>query len=326
MAFPAFALSILQPIPLLALVLAALADQPAFAVTVESCGRDVTIDTPPRRAASYGSNLTEIMLALGLEDRMAGFFGQGERIRKQSAELFPGAAGLVELQGGYPTLEAFLENDVDFYFAGWSYGLRVGGDITPESLASFGIPVYELSESCVRLGRTERPSFDYLYRDLSQLGAIFAVPDRAAALIETYKARLAAVTRRLVGVTVKPTVFIYDSGEKIAVSAGGYSMPQAIIDAAGGTNILADVPSSWIRAEWETVVERNPFAIVVVDYGSVTAEQKIAFLKSNPAFAAVDAIRQERFLVLGYDDLTPGPRNVSAVERLAEFLHGDDRS
>ncbi|MGI6856307.1 ABC transporter substrate-binding protein [Mesorhizobium sp. 1B3] len=323
MGFPASGLSIIHPIPLLALVLAALAGQPAFAVTVESCGREVTIKTPPRRAASYGSNLTEIMLALGLEDRMAGFFGQGERIRKQSTELFPGAAGLAELQGGYPTLEAFLDNDIDFYFAGWSYGMRVGGDITPEALAAFGIPVYELSESCIRLGRAKQPSFEYLYRDVANLAAIFDVADRAAALIHSYEARLAAVTQRLAGVSTRPTVFIYDSGEKVAVSAGGYSMPQAIIDAAGGANILADVESSWIRAEWETVVDRNPSAIVVVDYGNVTAEQKIAFLKSNPAFAAVEAIRQDRFLVLGYDDLTPGPRNVSAVERLAGFLHGN---
>lgn len=312
---------------ILPLLLATIVDgQPAYAVTVESCGRKVTIERPPSRAVSYGSNLTEIMLALGLEDRMAGFFGQGERIRKQSAELFPGAAGLAELQRGNPTLEAFLENDIDFYFAGWSYGMRVGGDVTPDSLAGFGIPVYELSESCIRLGQAERPSFEYLYRDLTNLGAIFAVSQKAAALVEGYKARLAAVARRLVGVTARPAVFVYDSGEKVAVSAGGYSMPQAIIDAAGGINILADVESSWIRAEWEAVVDRDPSAIVIVDYGSVTAEQKIAFLKSNPAFAAVEAIRKDRFLVLGYDDLTPGPRNVAAVERLAEFLHGIDPS
>jgi iron complex transport system substrate-binding protein len=323
MPFPASGLSPLRSIPLLALLVTTLAGQPAYAATVESCGRNVTIETPPSRAASYGSNLTEIMLALGLEDRMAGFFGQGERIRAHSAALFPGGTGLAELQRGNPTLEAFLENDIDFYFAGWSYGMRVGGDVTPESLAGFGIPVYELSESCIRLGRAERPSFDYLYRDLTNLAAIFAVPDRAAALIEGYKARLATVAQRLVGVTARPAVFIYDSGEKAAVSAGGYSMPQAIIEAAGGTNILADVESSWVRAEWETVVDRNPSAIVVVDYGNVTAQQKIAFLKSNPAFAAVEAVRHDRFLVLGYDDLTPGPRNVSAAERLAEFLHGD---
>ena len=80
-------------------------------------------------------------------------------------------------------------------------------------------------------------------------------------------------------------------------------MPQAIIDAAGGVNIFEDSASSWIRIDWETMIDRNPSAIVVVDYGEVTAEEKIAFLKRMPAFADVDAIRNEQFLVLGYSSV-----------------------
>lgn len=293
----------------------------AFPVTVESCGRQVTIDKAPTHAASYGSNLTEIMLALGLQDHMAGFIGQGDRLKASTFNDFPAIADLPELQRSYPSLELFLEKEIDFYFAGWSYGMRVGGEVTPDTLSAYGIPVYELSESCVRLGREVRPTFEYLYRDLENLAAIFGVPERAAALISGYRKRIAAV-EEAVRRKDRPNIFIYDSGERVAISAGGYSMPQAIVEAAGGSNIFSDVASSWIRIDWETMVDRNPAAIVIVDYGEVTAEQKIAFLKSMPAFANVDAIRNERFLVLGYDDLTPGPRNVSAAERLAEFLHG----
>lgn len=293
----------------------------AFPVTVESCGRKVTIEKAPAHAASYGSNLTEIMLALGLQDHMAGFIGQGDRLKASSFRDFPAIADLPELQRSYPSLELFLEKDIDFYFAGWSYGMRVGGEVTPDRLADYGVPTYELSESCIRLGREVRPTFDYLYRDLENLGAIFGVPQRASTLVTGYRKRIAAVEEAVRG-KERPSVFIYDSGERVATSAGGYSMPQAIIEAAGGSNIFSDIASSWIRVDWETMVDRNPSAIIIVDYGEVTAEQKIAFLKTMPAFANVDAIRNERFLVLGYDDLTPGPRNVSAAERLAEFLHG----
>lgn len=293
----------------------------AFPVTVESCGRQVTIDKAPTHAASYGSNLTEIMLALGLQDHMAGFIGQGDRLKASTFNDFPAIADLPELQRSYPSLELFLEKEIDFYFAGWSYGMRVGGEVTPDTLSAYGIPVYELSESCVRLGREVRPTFDYLYRDLENLAAIFGVPERATALVAGYRKRIAAVEEAVRG-KERPSIFIYDSGERVAISAGGYSMPQAIVEAAGGSNIFSDVASSWIRIDWETMVDRNPAAIVIVDYGEVTAEQKTAFLKSMPAFDNVDAIHNERFLVLGYDDLTPGPRNVSAAERLAEFLHG----
>jgi iron complex transport system substrate-binding protein len=61
--------------------------------------------------------------------------------------------------------------------------------------------------------------------------------------------------------------------------------------------------------------------IVVVDYGEVTAAQKIASLKSNPAFQNIDAVRNDRFVVLPYVEATPGPRNIQAIASLAWALH-----
>ncbi len=49
---------------------------PAIAqTTVESCNRTVTFDTPPKAAVSNDVNLTEMMLVLGLRDRMVGYTG-----------------------------------------------------------------------------------------------------------------------------------------------------------------------------------------------------------------------------------------------------------
>ena len=42
----------------------------AFPVTVKSCNRDVTFDQAPARAIANDVNLIEMMLALGLRDRM----------------------------------------------------------------------------------------------------------------------------------------------------------------------------------------------------------------------------------------------------------------
>lgn len=293
-----------------------------FPVTVASCDRQVDVTAPPERAIAHGSNLVEIMLALGLEDRMLGYSGRIERVQA-ATDLFPAAASLRALQRDNPTLELLLEEEVDFYFAGWSYGMRVGGEVTPDSLARYDIPVYELSESCIRLGQKNRPGFDYLFRDLENLAAIFGVPGRAERLIADYRARLDRVGMQVAGKNSRPRIFIYDSGDKVPMTAGGYAMPQAIMEAAGGSNIAEDIESSWVRIDWETVVERDPEVVVIVDYGEVTAEEKIAFMKDHPAFAHVAAVRDDRFLVLGYDDLTPGPRNIHAVERLAGFLFAE---
>jgi iron complex transport system substrate-binding protein len=145
------------------------------------------------------------------------------------------------------------------------------------------------------------------------------VQDRANALIARMQSQVAEVRKDLP--TDKPRVFLYDSGEDRAMTSGRLGMPQALIDAAGGRNILDDVEASWTRVNWENVVERNPQVIVIVDYGEVTAEQKQEFLLNNKALQSVDAIKNQRFIVIPYVQATPGIDNVLAVETLAKGFH-----
>jgi iron complex transport system substrate-binding protein len=105
-------------------------------------------------------------------------------------------------------------------------------------------------------------------------------------------------------------------------TAGRYAIPTALIEAAGGINIADDVPSSWVEIGWETVIERNPDVIVIVNYGEVTAEQKRDFMRSNPAFKDIPAVRNDRFVTLEYVEATPGPRNIAAIKRLAAAFAG----
>lgn len=304
--------------PLLAMLVAA----EAHPVTVRSCDRLLTVPAPPKRAVSYGSNLTEMMLVLDLTDRMVGFIGQGARLRGAAVDIFPKAAGLREIQSRYPTREVFLEERVDFYFAGWSYGMRAGGETTPDTLGRLGVPVYELTESCVRIGRRETPTLDFLYRDLLNLGRIFGVEARAEALVAGYRARMEAVARRIAQNPSRPLVFLYDAKGRVAGTAGAHAMPTALIEAAGGRNLADDIPGNWTRIGWESVIERDPDAIVMLDFGGSDVADKLAFLASRPGLRDLRAVREGRVLALGYDELTPGPRNVGAVEKISEFLHG----
>lgn len=296
---------------------AASGEASGFPVTVQSCGRAVSFAAPPRRALATGSNLTAMMLALGLRDRMVGYTGR--------APAGVDRAGLPQLQRERLGLETVLDKELDFIFAGWGYGLRTGGEIAPQSLTEHGVALYELSESCVRLGQLLAPDFSYLFHDLASLGAIFGVEARAGALIADGRRRLDALAQKVAGRS-RPRVFVFDSDIRTPFTAGGYAMPQAIIAAAGGDNIAADITASWTRMAWETVIERAPEAIIIVDYGEISAAQKIAMLRAHPALAATPAVRDNRFVVLGYDQLTPGPGNIDAAEQLAAFLHGDAKA
>ncbi|WP_085630900.1 MULTISPECIES: ABC transporter substrate-binding protein [unclassified Pseudomonas] len=298
----------------------AFAEATKYPLAIHSCNREVTFKEAPKHAVSHDINMTQMMLALGLKSKMAGYSGISgwKSVTPQMRSLLD---GLPELAAKYPSVETLLDANVDFFFAGWDYGMRVGGDLTPQTLQPLGINVYELTESCAFVMKRPAASLDDTYNDLRNLGKIFDVQDRANALITGMQSQVAEIRKDLPA--EKPRVFLYDSGEDRAMTSGRLGMPQALIDAAGGRNVLDDVEASWTRINWETVVERNPQVIVIVDYSEITAEQKIEFLLKNKALQSVDAIKNQRFIVIPYVQATPGIDNVLAVETLAKGFHGE---
>jgi len=305
-------------LPLLLGSAQALAEATRYPLTIQSCNRQVLFNQAPRHAVSHDINMTQMMLALGLKPRMVGYSGISgwKSVTPEMAQILD---GLPELAAKYPSVETLLNANVDFFFAGWDYGMRVGGDLTPQTLQPLGINVYELTESCAFVMKRPSASLEDTYNDLRNLGKIFDVQERAEALIATMQAQVAEVRTQLPA--DRPRVFLYDSGEDRAMTSGRLGMPQALIDAAGGRNILDDVEASWTRVNWENVVERNPQVIVIVDYSEVSAEQKQQFLLDNPALQSVDAIKHRRFIVIPYVQATPGIDNVLAVQTLAKGFH-----
>jgi len=284
--------------------------------TVESCNRIVTFEESPKKAISNDVNLTEMMLVLGLADRMVGYTGiSGWKTLDE--EMRAGVKELPELSQKYPSKEVLVGADADFFFAGWNYGMKVGGEVTPETLEPFGIKVYELTESCIHIMNKSKANMEDMYNDLLNLGRIFNVEDKANELIDKYRMEIQELTQNIN--TDDPLrVFVYDSGEDTPFTAGFYAMPTALIEASGGINIMNDFKKSWGTVTWEEVIDRNPEVIVIVNYGNVTADQKKDFMMSNPAFAGIDAIKNDRFVTLEYVEATPGPRNIKAIKKLSD--------
>lgn len=294
-----------------------------FPVTVDNCGRRMTFEAAPARAVVHDLNMAEIMFALHLQDQMVGLTGITGWYTP-TPEFRRAMGDLPELASKYPTMETLLAVDPDFFFAGWHYGMKPGGEVSPETLGAFGIPVYVLSESCIHVDQTRPPvSLDTLYTDVRNIGRIFGRTDLAQDLIADWKMRIDRIQKKVEG-RAKPRVFLYDSGEEAPFTAGKHAMFTALIDAAGGENIMADMRGSWARVGWEDVVARNPEIIVLLDYQNSGGWRTLAdFLKSYPPMAATDAVQNSRFLPLTYSEITPGPANIGAVEALTRFLHPD---
>lgn len=291
-------------------------------VTVDSCGQALTVASPPERVVVHDLNMTEMAFALGLQDRMVGVTGITGWYKVD--ETFQSQLGdIPELAPKYPTLENLLSVEPDFFFAGWYYGMRPGGEVTPDTLAPFDIQTLVLTESCVHLDEeVPAASMELLFGDMLKLGRIFGEEAKAAELVAGWRAELAAIERS-VGGAAPTRVFLYDSGEDQPFTAGRYAIPTAMIEAAGGVNVLDDFETSWGRTSWETVAARNPEFLILLDYQDDAGYRKLLdFLKAHPAMSQTDAVKDERFVPLRYAELTPGPANIEAIKKIAAAMHG----
>ena len=307
-------------IALISLLLALPAMASEYPLTVRSCERLVTFSKAPQRVVVHDVNMTAMLLHLGLRDRIIGYTGF-TRSKHRDPWIDAALDGVPQLASRYASIETLLAADTDLFFAGWNYGMHVGGPVTPATLAPFGIPVYELSESCSWVMPQQRARLDDVYRDLANLGRIFDHERQAEALTSQMRERIAEVQKRVGQAQHRPRVFLYDSGEDRPTTSGRLGMPQALIDPAGGVNVMDDVAASWTQVNWESVVERDPEVILIVDYGPKTWQQKRDFLLRQPALKDVRAIREQRFVPLTYLQVTPSVENAEAVEKIARALH-----
>lgn len=291
-----------------------------YPLTVRSCDRAVRFDKPPQRVVVHDVNMTAMLLHLGLRDHIIGYTGFS-RAKHRDPWIDEALEGVPQLASRYPSLETFLAVDSDLFFAGWNYGMRRGGAVTPDTLAPLGIPVYELTESCSWVMSQERARLDDVFADLTNLGRIFSVEARADELVDQMRERIESVRERVAQAGNAPGVFLYDSGEDRPTTSGRLGMPQALIENAGGRNLMDDVSASWTQVSWESVVERDPDVIVIVDYGPRTWREKRDFLLNLPALKDVRAIRERRFIVLTYLEVTPSVENAQAIEMMAQGLH-----
>ncbi len=298
----------------------ALAADAPYPVTVSNCGEPLRIDRPPRRLVVHDLNMTEMALALGLRPVLVGVTGITGWYKQTGEALLRTLDGVPELAPKYPTLETLVAARPDLFFAGWYYGMQPGGEVTPATLARQGIQTLVLTESCAQ-NRADKPhaTMELLYGDMLRLGQVFGRSAQARQLVDGWRARVAAAARpALAG---QPGVFVYDSGEDKPFTAGRAAMPTALIDAAGGRNVLDDLPMSWGNAAWEAVARRNPQFIILLDYQNGQGPDHLErVLREHPAMRLTDAVRNGRFIVLRYAELTPGPANIDAIEKIARAL------
>jgi iron complex transport system substrate-binding protein len=303
---------------LLALSQAAMAD-----VSVDNCGAPLVFDRTPERIVVHDMNMTDMAFALGLQDKIVSLTGITGWY-KTSPEFDALRGDIPELAPKYPSVENLVAAEPDLFFAGWYYGMKPGGEVTPDTLAPFGIKTMVLTESCVHVHQ-DRPvaSMDLLFNDVLRLGQVMDVTGKAEALVNDWKEQLAVIEAKT-STAYRPRVFLLDGPADAPFTAGKFAIPDAMIAAAGGENVTHGMETSWGRTSWEAVAAANPEFLVLLDYQTGNgAADTFRFLQEHPLMAHTDAVKNERWIGLRYEELTPGPANIGAIEKMVRALHPD---
>lgn len=300
------------------------ADQPARgdSVTVTNCEQKVDFPAPAERLFVNDSNLMSMVLALGAEDQVAAASSISSAEDVLTQYYGGGVKDVKQVSDDYPSLETVIATKPDVMVAGWNYGYDEAKKVTPDSLAQYDIAAYILTESCHQADGTTRGIVDpwtALRHDMTNLGEITGNQDKAAEVVADFDNRLKALADAP-SAPEKPSVFVFDSGEKAVFTSGLFGAPNAIIEAGGGINAMSDLEDTWTEVSWERLAASKPEAFVFVDYPGQTFEQKIAVLKANPATKDLPAVQEGRFLNLPYALWTSGPLNIDAAEQVRAAL------
>ncbi len=296
-------------------------------VTVESCtavqdeegevqtGQASYVYTePPSRAITLNQHVTEVMLALELQDHMVGTAYIDDEILPQYQEAYRSVPVLAE---EYPSREVILAQDPDFIYGGFRSAFGDDAAGSQEDLHKLGIGTYLTSSIC-NIGSPD--SLDDVYTDIRAIGIIFGVSDRAEALVNDMEREVADAALQAGGSGDGLRVFMFDSGEDAPYTAVCCSMFTNMIEAAGARNIFDDVDGRWKTVSWEEVIDRDPELIVLTEADWSTSQEKIDLILGDAALADITAVKEQRFVVLQFSSLVPGIRNATAITQLAEVV------
>ncbi|UQX03982.1 ABC transporter substrate-binding protein [Streptomyces sp. RerS4] len=296
-----------------------------YPFTLKNCGTDVTYKAAPKKAVTLNQTAAEILIHLGVGDRIA---GTGYEIEKT-----PDAIGaqykkipLLSPRGQEIKHEKLLEAQPDFVYGSFASMFTAEQSGDRKQLHDLGVPTYLTEFDCSFHESVANANFDMLFEEYRRLGRIMGVPAAGEKLATEQRAvvdkALSTVKKRDTPLKV---MWFYSTYEGTPWAAGPGGLPQHISELAGVQNIFADAKTKWAEVSWDAVAARNPDVIILADLTrgepNDTAKEKIDLLKKDPLTSKLAAVQGDRFISLPGSHMDPGYGSASVVPALVDGLN-----
>jgi iron complex transport system substrate-binding protein len=254
----------------------------------------------PQRIVSMVPNLTEILFALDLADRIVGV---------SSFCDYPPEVETTARVGGVlnPDIEAILALEPDLV-------VNIPGNASEKTIG-------RLNELGIRTLVVSTETVADMFRSIEVLGAATGRRSAAMALTTSLNEQLQIIRDRVATTVPRKTLFVI--GHSPLYVAGSGTFINDLVEIAGGTNIAGDALGQYPRFGIEEVIVRAPEVIIDSTLGTAFPARDVATRREWwSRWDTLPAVRDGRIYGLDTDTLLrPGPRMPAAARMVAEVIH-----
>ena len=279
----------------------------AYPVTLtDDAGRELVLESEPRRVVSLAPSNTEIVCALDACDRLVGV--------TDFDDFPPEVADIDDV-----VIEASV--DVELVVAAEpDLILAAGNELTPtavlEQLDELGLPVLVLYPEAL----------DEVYADIQLIGAALDRAPEADDLVGDLEDRVADVVAAVGDAERPATLYEVFYSEGTTYTAGEGSFLAALLELAGATPVTGDAQGV-IGAEELVTADPELILLGTASYDPSLADPETALetVRARSGWEDLSAVR-DGAVVPYLDDIVttrPGPRIVDGLEALARAIHPD---
>lgn len=264
---------------------------------IDDTGTAVTIPQEPQRIISIAPSNTEILFALGLEDKIVGITNYCN---------FPEETKNIEKIGGMSPLnfEKIASLNPDFILAYAGFQLK-----EIPRLRELGFNVLVIEPLTIK----------ETLKSIKMVATVCGIPEKGNALVEDLSQRINKINTEVSKITIstRPKVFIGGTYETIYTPGEG-TLFNELISLAGGRNIAATLPG-WVKISPEFVAEAEP-EIIIIPIGAMNQgeESKIkSDLSQRSGWSNIPAIKNQKIFIVNEDLFYRAvPRLVDGLELL----------
>lgn len=263
-------------------------------IVTDSYGRDVVIESLPKRIVSLAPNMTEMIFE----------FGEGSRLVGRTNWCnYPAEAEKIENIGDIinPNFEKILSLKPDLVILS-THSKRE----TIDKLESVGI-------KCISLYGGE--SFDKIYQMTQDMGKILGKNREAEKKVKEMKNRVTELEKKINGVSKKRVYYMISFGRGGEYTAGGDTFISELIERAGGENCAKEL-KGW-KYSLEKLMEKNPEIIICSMYNGAKES-----LKEKDGYKELSAVKNGKVYEIDNNKIDrQSGRVIDGLYDMAKIIH-----